>query len=122
MMTALRECQDDQGMWHQLLDHPDAWPETSCTSMFTFALARGLNAGWLDAKDYAPITRRSWIALVGYLDPNADLTQIYRGTAKKNDLQYYLTCARVTGAMYGQAALLWTASELITPSARTEAP
>jgi unsaturated rhamnogalacturonyl hydrolase len=113
MMAALLLHQDDKGMWHQLIDHPEAWPETSCTAMFTFALVRGIKAGWLDPKEFGLPTRRAWIALVGYLDANAELTQICRGTAKKNDLQYYLDRQRVTGAMYGQAALLWTAAELI---------
>ena len=31
--------QDGQGMWHQVLTHPDAYPETSCTSMFMYAFS-----------------------------------------------------------------------------------
>jgi unsaturated rhamnogalacturonyl hydrolase len=115
LMSALLHYQDEKGMWHQLVDRSDAWPETSCTAMFTFALVRGVKAGWIDPKQYALPARRAWLALVGYLDANAELTQICRGTAKKNDLQYYLDRPRLTGAMYGQAALLWTATELVAP-------
>jgi unsaturated rhamnogalacturonyl hydrolase len=115
LMSALVHYQDEKGMWHQLVDRSDAWPETSCTAMFTFALVRGVKAGWIDPKEYALPARRAWLALVGYLDANAELTQICRGTAKKNDLQYYLDRPRLTGAMYGQAALLWTAAELAAP-------
>ena len=115
MMTALREYQDDKGMWHQLVDHPEAWPETSCTAMFTFALVRGVKAGWIDQKEFAPCARKAWIALTGYLDANAELTQICRGTAKRNDLEYYLNRPRLTGAMYGQAAILWTSTALLSP-------
>jgi unsaturated rhamnogalacturonyl hydrolase len=40
MMEALVKFQAADGMWHQLIDHPEAWPETSSTGMFTGA------AGW----------------------------------------------------------------------------
>ena len=41
MMQSLLKYQDENGMWHQLIDDPQSWPETSCTGMFTFAMATG---------------------------------------------------------------------------------
>ena len=55
----------------------------------------------------------SWLALVGYVDQNADVTNICVGTGKTNDLQYYLTRPRHTGDMHGQAPVLWCASALL---------
>ena len=40
------------GRWHQLLDNSSMWLETSCTAMFTVAMVRGVEAGWLDAPTY----------------------------------------------------------------------
>ncbi len=39
--------QDDEGMWHQVLNDHELYPETSCTSMFIYAFSRGIRFGWL---------------------------------------------------------------------------
>jgi unsaturated rhamnogalacturonyl hydrolase len=113
MMAELLKYQAKDGMWRQLLDHPEAWPETSSTGMFTFAMITGVNNGWLDKKTYAPSARRGWLALVTYLEPNGDIRNVCEGTGKKNDLTYYLTRARNTGDLHGQAPILWSASALL---------
>ncbi len=113
MMAALVEFQGKDGMWRQLIDHPEAWPETSSTGMFAFAMITGVKNGWLDEKTYAPAARRAWLALTGYIDQNADVTSVCEGTGKKNDLEYYLARRRKTGDMHGQAPVLWCASALL---------
>lgn len=113
MMKALLEFQGKDGMWRQLIDHPEAWPETSSTGMFTFALISGVKNGWLDAATYGPAARKGWLALVGYVDQNADVTNVCEGTNKKNDLDYYLERPRRTGDFHGQAPVLWCASALL---------
>ena len=110
LMAALLRYQDADGMWHQLVDHPEAWPETSCTGMFTFALVTGAKNGWLDEKEYGPAARKGWLALVGYLDADAAVRNVCEGTGKRNDLDYYLTRARKVGDLHGQAPILWCAS------------
>ncbi len=113
MMAQLLKYQTKDGMWRQLLDHPEAWPETSSTGMFTFAMISGVKNGWLDKKTYAPAARRGWLALISYLEPNGDIRNVCEGTGKKNDLNYYLTRARNTGDLHGQAPILWAASALL---------
>ena len=112
-MRALLSFQGQDGMWRQLIDHTEAWPETSSTGMFTFALITGVKNGWLDEETYGPAARRGWLALVGYIDQNADVTNICVGTGKKNDLEYYLSRPRKTGDFHGQAPVLWCASALL---------
>ena len=51
MMASLLAFQGDDGLWRQLLDHPESWPETSGTGMFAFAMVTGVKHGWLDAAD-----------------------------------------------------------------------
>jgi unsaturated rhamnogalacturonyl hydrolase len=113
MMESLLKYQDKDGMWRQLIDHPEAWPETSSTGMFTFAMISGVKYGWLDSKTYAPAARKAWIALTTYLEPNGDIRNVCEGTNKKNDLQYYLDRARNTGDLHGEAPILWSASALL---------
>jgi len=113
MMKSLLEFQGKDGMWRQLIDHPEAWPETSSTGMFTFAMVTGVKNGWLDAKTYGPAARQAWLALVGYIDQHADVTSVCAGTNKLNDLAYYLARPRRTGDLHGQAPVLWSASALL---------
>ncbi|HTL67087.1 MAG TPA: glycoside hydrolase family 88 protein [Lacunisphaera sp.] len=113
MMAALLKYQDASGMWHQLIDDPASWPETSCTGMFTFAFITGVKAGWLDEPTYGPAARRAWLALTGYLDKNADIRDVCQGTNKKNDRRYYLDRQRLTGDLHGQAPVLWCAAALL---------
>lgn len=113
MMKALLQYQGKDGVWHQLLDHPESYPETSCTGMFTFAMITGVKKGWLDKKTYGRAARKGWLGLITYLDPNGDLRNVCQGTGKKNDLRYYLDRQRLTGDLHGQGPVLWCATALL---------
>jgi rhamnogalacturonyl hydrolase YesR len=113
MMAALLKYQGKDGMWRQLIDRPEAWPESSSSAMFSFAMITGVKNGWLDAAKYGPAARKAWIAVVGYVDQNNDVTQVCEGTNKKNDLEYYLERKRRTGDDHGQAPVLWSAVALL---------
>jgi rhamnogalacturonyl hydrolase YesR len=113
MMASLLKYQGEDGMWRQLIDHPEAWPETSCTGMFTFAMITGVKQGWLDEKTYGPVARKGWLGLLKYLDSNSDVREVCEGTNKKNSQQYYLDRKRRTGDLHGQAPVLWCATALL---------
>ncbi|HYO09600.1 MAG TPA: glycoside hydrolase family 88 protein [Tepidisphaeraceae bacterium] len=122
MMAALLKHQDKSGMWRQLIDDPQAWPETSCTGMFTFAFITGVKNGWLDAKTYGPAARRGWMALTDYIEPDGDVREVCEGTNKRNDRQFYLDRRRITGDMHGQAPVLWCATALLRDETRSAPP
>jgi unsaturated rhamnogalacturonyl hydrolase len=113
MMTSLLKYQGEEGMWHQLIDDPTSWAETSCTGMFTFAFITGVKQGWLDKKLYAPAARKAWLKLITYINENDDITEVCEGTNKKNDRQYYIDRKRNIGDLHGQAPVLWCATALL---------
>jgi rhamnogalacturonyl hydrolase YesR len=114
MMAALLKYQGDDGLWRQLIDHPgDAWPETSGTGMFTFAMVTGVKNGWLDGKTFGPAARKAWLGLVKYLDADANVSNVCEGTNKGTSVAYYLARQRKTGDLHGQAAVLWSATALL---------
>ena len=56
--------QDDEGMWHQVLNDQDSYPETSCTSMFIYAFSRGVRFGWLkNPEKYVKSIYKAWKAI-----------------------------------------------------------
>jgi unsaturated rhamnogalacturonyl hydrolase len=113
MMSALLKYQGKDGMWRQLIDHEEAWPESSSSAMFTFALITGVKNGWLDAATYGPAARKAWIAVAGYIDQNENITSVCQGTGKQNSYDYYLARKRITGDFHGQAPVLWSATALL---------
>jgi unsaturated rhamnogalacturonyl hydrolase len=113
MMSTLINYQGDDGMWHQLLDDPDSYPETSCTGMFIYALTTGIEHGWLSYGDYAGVVSKGWDALAGYVDEQGRTKNVCIGTNAKNSKEHYLTRPTKTGNFHGQAAVLWSATALI---------
>jgi rhamnogalacturonyl hydrolase YesR len=109
MMSALLQHQDPDGMWHQLIDGPDSYKETSCTAMFTYAMITGVKHGWLPEKPYADAARKGWLALTDYIDADGNVDQVCVGTGQRNSRQFYLDRPRVKGDHHGQAPTLWCA-------------
>jgi len=50
------------GYWTANVDHPSDFPapESSGTSFFTYGMAKGIQAGYLDAAAYTPVVRAAW--------------------------------------------------------------
>ncbi|WP_343674021.1 glycoside hydrolase family 88 protein [Chitinophaga sp.] len=113
MMKSLKGHQRPDGMWSQLIDEADFWPETSGTAMFTYAFIIGIQQGWLDAAEYAPAAQKAWMAMVSYIDERNNVTEVCIGTGKKNDKQYYHDRPRNAGDLHGQAPYLWCAAALL---------
>jgi rhamnogalacturonyl hydrolase YesR len=122
MMASLLKYQAEDGLWRQLIDHPDVWAETSSTGMFTFAMVTGVKNGWLPAKTYGPAARKAWLGLVQHIDADANVRDVCVGTNKANaevgsnletQLKYYLDRTRRTGDLHGQAPVLWSATALL---------
>jgi len=76
-------------------------------------MVTGVKNGWIDPATFGPAARKGWLALVGYIDQNNDLTNVCEGTGKQNDLSYYLARRRRTGDFHGQAPVLWAATALL---------
>lgn len=83
--------QDEAGMWHQVLNEHDAYPETSCTSMFAYAFARGVRFGWYE--DPVPFHRaalRGWEALTRIsIDATGNVHGVCRGSEFSFQSEYY---------------------------------
>lgn len=120
MMERLLKYQDESGMWNQLVDDPRCWPETSASAMFAYALAVGVNNGWLTSKSSKRAVERAWDKLIQYMNDSSDMMEVCIGTNKKNDRQYYYDRPRITGDLHGQAPMLWLAAELVNRASHFE--
>ncbi len=98
--------QSGSGLWHQLLNRDDSYLESSCSAMFTFALARAVNRGWLDAPSYGPVAVAGWNGLSTRITPEGHVDGTCVGTSYADDaIYYYHRPARDDVHGYGPALL-----------------
>jgi len=114
MMNALLHYQAKDGMWRQLVDHEEAWKETSSTGMFGYAMARGVKMGVLPQADVTEAYQKAWFALTKYVSSDGKVTEVCAGTGQGQSVEYYLDRPRITGDFHGQAPVLWFAHCLLT--------
>jgi rhamnogalacturonyl hydrolase YesR len=105
--------QSGSGFWHQLLDKPDSYLETSATAMFTFAIARGVNRGWI-APVYAPVAQTGWRAVAQRVRADGQIDGICVGTTAAYDAVYYYNRPTDVRAMQGYGPLLMAGAEVTT--------
>lgn len=91
LCDAYAAVQDDAGLWHQVLDDPDSYPETSCSAMFICAFARGVRNGWVaDRRRFADAACKGWRALTQTaVDRGGNLYGICRGSGHSFTPRYY---------------------------------
>jgi unsaturated rhamnogalacturonyl hydrolase len=110
-MEALAEYQDESGMWHQVLDHPETFEESSCTAMLTLGLARGVRHGWLK-KSYKEQALRGWNALQDKIGEDGTVIDICRGTGIGEDVDFYENRKRFDHDPRGLGAMLTAGCEI----------
>lgn len=83
--------QDDEGMWHQVLNDHESYPETSCTSMFIYAFSRGIRFGWLkNPEKYAKAIYKAWKGISKTsVDSNGNVYGVCRGSEFSFIADYY---------------------------------
>lgn len=101
----------DTGLWFQVVDkgdRPDNWTETSCSSMYTFTIARAVQRGWIDAS-FQSVADRGHAGVLTRISFDDDgltrLTDIVVGT-NVGEYQYYIDRPRQTNDFHGLGAFL----------------
>jgi unsaturated rhamnogalacturonyl hydrolase len=111
-VNGLARYQSESGLWHQLLDKPDSYLETSCSAMFTYAIAKGVNEGWLDEKNKT-IALAGWEGLKTKIQIDGQVKDICVGTWIQNDLVFYYTRPTQLNDIHGLGAVLLAGIEIL---------
>lgn len=82
--------QQEDGLWRpSLLDSAQApYPETSSTGFFTYALAWGVNNGYLDRETYQPHIMAAWQGMVEAIHPDGMLGWVQPGGSEPDKVTY----------------------------------
>jgi len=81
--------QGENGLWHQVLDQPNTYDETSCSGMFTYCILKGVNEGWLDS-GYLEAGKKGWQGLLTIVNDDYELTGVCPPSDISEDRKYYL--------------------------------
>ncbi|MES2330542.1 MAG: glycoside hydrolase family 88 protein [Bacteroidota bacterium] len=104
--------QDTSGMWHQVLDRPDSYLESSVTAMFTYTVAKAVNNGWIN-KRFISIAQNGWEGLSRKITSDGLVQDICIGTSIEEDIRYYYTRPRETNDTHGLGPVLLAGAEMI---------
>ncbi len=108
MLTSLVKLQSKDGFWRASLLDPNSYPapETSATSLITYAIAYGINSGLLSKKEYMPSLEKSWNSLVSVVSKEGKLGYVQPIGADPRKVTQEMT------AVYGIGAFLLAGSEM----------
>lgn len=112
-VAGLAALQDKTGFWHQLLDSPDTYLETSCTAIYCYCMAHAIRKGWIDAQVYGPVVLLAWNALSTKVTAEGQVLGTCVGTGMGFDKAFY-ACRPVSPiAAHGYGPVVWAGSEII---------
>lgn len=104
-MGDLARVQGPSGMWHQLLDDFESYPETSCTGLIMYAMSVGVQRGWLD-ESYAQNVAHAYDGLSQMISLQGDLANISPGTPTQSSENAYRNRGPATNDAHGIGPVL----------------
>lgn len=104
--------QDTTGLWHQVLDKPDSYLESSVTAMFTYAVAKAVNEGWIN-KSYLTIAKDGWQGLTTKITADGQIQDVCIGTNIAENIRFYYDRPKQLNDTHALGALLLAGAELI---------
>jgi rhamnogalacturonyl hydrolase YesR len=113
--------QGHAGLWHQLLDRRESYEETSSSAMFVFAMARGVNRGWLDARAFGPAIAIGWNAVAKKVNAKGQVESVCVGTGVGWEPMFYMYRPTHLLAAHGYGPVLLAGAEMIELRKRPDA-
>jgi rhamnogalacturonyl hydrolase YesR len=104
--------QDPSGLWHQILDKPDSYLETSVTAMFVYSIAKAVNEGWIP-HSYLSIAKQGWKGLLTKINKFGEIENVCVGTGIEDDINFYYTRPKELNNLHALGPVLLAGSELL---------
>jgi unsaturated rhamnogalacturonyl hydrolase len=104
--------QSNTGLWHQLLNKENSFLETSSSAMFTYAVAAGINNGWLD-EIYADLALSGWNGVKTMITQDGKVKNISKGTGTSTSLKYYYDRPTPLNDIHGLGPVIMAGVEIM---------
>ena len=111
-LDGLLPLQHHDGAWHQLLDRPDTYLETSCTAIYCYCIAHAINQGWLDAETYGAQAILAWNYVNAHVNAQGQVEGTCVGTGLAFDPAFYAYRPVNNFAAHGYGPTLWAGAEI----------
>jgi unsaturated rhamnogalacturonyl hydrolase len=111
--AGIAAAQGHAGLWHQLLDRRESYEETSASAMFVFAIAHGINRGWLDPLAYGPAVSLGWNAVAKKVNAKGQVEGTCVGTGVGWDPMFYMYRPVHVLAAHGYGPVFLAGAEMI---------
>ena len=98
--------QDVRGMWHQLTDHPESYPETSGTAMIVHCLYKAFHRGWLPRDPFMDAAEKAITSLQGFVRADGTILNTCIGTPPQSSIEGYLYRPAVPGDPHAAGCML----------------
>jgi rhamnogalacturonyl hydrolase YesR/lysophospholipase L1-like esterase len=112
-IRGLANYQSQKGFWHQLIDRNDSYLETSATAIYTYAIARAINRGYVDGKVYGPMVCLAWNAVASKVNEKGQVEGTCVGTGMGFDPAFYYYRPVNVYAAHGYGPVLLAGAEMI---------
>lgn len=120
-VKALINHQDASGLWRNVINHKEAYPETSGTAIFAYCMAKGILNGWIPGKTYTPVVLKAWKGVESMIGPEGEVKNICIGTMCSTNINDYLERPVCTNDTHGLFPVIFAAIE-IDKLLKTEEP
>lgn len=108
-VDALLKYQNENGMWHTLIDDPTSYVESSATCGFAYGILRAVHTGLLEER-YAAAAEKALAPILDYIDDNGVVHQVSYGTPMGRESKDFYKQIELKPMPYGQAlAMLFLA-------------
>lgn len=111
-ILGIAQYQGSEGLWHQLLDKVDSYLETSCSAMFTYAIARAVNKGYIEPR-YASIAQRGWEGVMSKIRLDGQVEGVCTGTVVSDNLVDYYHRPAPLNDVHGIGFVLLAGAEVV---------
>ncbi len=111
-INGLMPLQHHDGAWHQLLDRPDTYLETSCTAIYCYCIAHAINKGWLDAESYGAQAILAWNYVNAHVNAQGQVEGTCVGTGLAFDPAFYAYRPINNFAAHGYGPTIWAGAEI----------
>lgn len=111
-LGGLLPLQGNDGAWHQLLDRPDTYTETSCTAIYAYCLAHAINKGWIEPEPYIGQTLLAWHYINAHITSTGQVAGTCVGTGLAFDPAFYAYRPVSNYAAHGYGPVIWAAAEI----------
>jgi unsaturated rhamnogalacturonyl hydrolase len=112
-IRSVAKLQSGAGLWHQMLDKPDSYLETSASAIFVYSIARAINRGWISPVSYGSLAQAGWTGVTTRVNARGQVEGTCVGTTLASDHVYYYNRPQSVYATHGYGPVLLAGAEMI---------